>query len=151
MPRNGCVKMINETMLQGFEWYLPADGKHWQKLSRMAHWLAFRGFTAVWLPPAYKGELGDREVGYAVYDLYDLGEFNQKGTVRTKYGTAEEYIDCVSALKRVGIRPLADVVLNHRIGGDEAEPIRARINDPNNRLQCICAQGRTVSENKASV
>ena len=48
MPRNGCVKMINETMLQGFEWYLPADGKHWQKLSRMAHWLAFRGFTAVW-------------------------------------------------------------------------------------------------------
>jgi len=25
MPRNGCVKMINETMLQGFEWYLPAD------------------------------------------------------------------------------------------------------------------------------
>ena len=47
MPRNGCVKMINETMLQGFEWYLPADGKHWQKLSRMGCWLAFRGFTAV--------------------------------------------------------------------------------------------------------
>ena len=135
MTRNGCVKMINETMLQGFEWYLPADGKHWQRLSRMAHWLAFRGFTAVWLPPAYKGDQGDREVGYAVYDLYDLGEFNQKGTVRTKYGTAEEYIDCVSALKRVGIKPVADVVLNHRIGGDEAEPIRAHINDPNNRLQ----------------
>ena len=135
MPRNGCVKMINETMLQGFEWYLPADGKHWQKLSRMAHWLAFRGFTAVWLPPAYKGELGDREVGYAVYDLYDLGEFNQKGTVRTKYGTAEEYIDCVSALKRVGIKPVADVVLNHRIGGDEEETVRARIYDPNNRHQ----------------
>ena len=31
MTRNGCVKMINETMLQGFEWYLPADGKHWQR------------------------------------------------------------------------------------------------------------------------
>ena len=136
MPRNGCVKMINETMLQGFEWYLPADGKHWQKLSRMAHWLAFR--------------VGDREVGYAVYDLYDLGEFNQKGTVRTKYGTAEEYIDCVSALKRVGIRPLADVVLNHRIGGDEAEPIRARINDPNNRLQVEDSEKEIVCK-KASV
>ena len=43
------------------------------------------GVTALWLPPAYKGAGGDKDVGYGVYDLYDLGEFNQKGSVPTKY------------------------------------------------------------------
>ena len=88
---------MNGTMLQGFEWDLPADGRHWRKLAFRARWLAFCGFTAVWLPPAAKGNAGIHDVGYGVYDLYDLGEFNQKGTVRTKYGTAAEYVDCIQA------------------------------------------------------
>ena len=119
--------MINGTMLQGFEWDLPEDGRHWRKLTSLAHWLAFCGFTAVWLPPAYKGSGGTRDVGYGVYDLYDLGEFNQKGSIRTKYGTASEFAACVKGLKRAGIQPLADIVLNHRMGGDEKEVFRARI------------------------
>ena len=126
---------MNGTMLQGFEWDLPADGRHWRRLAFRARWLAFCGFTAVWLPPAAKGNAGIYDVGYGVYDLYDLGEFNQKGTVRTKYGTAAEYVDCIQALKRAGIQPLADIVLNHRMGGDEKETFRARVCDPDNRLQ----------------
>lgn len=35
-----------------------------------------------WLPPAYKGIGGKDEVGYGVYDVYDLGEFDQKGTIK---------------------------------------------------------------------
>ena len=35
-------------------------------------------------------------MGYGVYDLYDLGEFDQKGTIPTKYGTKQEYLDAVS-------------------------------------------------------
>ncbi|MBQ6507224.1 MAG: alpha-amylase [Clostridia bacterium] len=127
--------MINGTILQGFEWDLPADGLHWRRLTARAGWLAFRGFTAVWLPPASKGGAGIHDVGYGVYDLYDLGEFHQKGTVRTKYGTASEYIACVRAMRDAGIQPLADVVLNHRMGGDEKEIFRARPCDPENRLQ----------------
>ena len=57
--------------------------------------LAEAGFTAVWLPPAYKGVNGAADVGYGVYDLYDLGEFEQKGSVRTKYGTKEQYLAAV--------------------------------------------------------
>lgn len=49
------------------------------------------GMTAVWLPPAYKAADGSEGVGYAVYDLFDLGEFDQKGSVRTKYGTKLEF------------------------------------------------------------
>lgn len=37
--------------------------------------------------PAYKGQAGKDDVGYGVYDLYDLGEFGAKGSVPTKYGT----------------------------------------------------------------
>ena len=32
-----------------------------------------------------------------VYDMYDLGEFNQKNTIRTKYGTKDEYLAAIQA------------------------------------------------------
>ena len=44
---------------------------------------------------AYKGARGINDVGYSVYDLYDLGEFNQKGTVETKYGSKDEYLSAI--------------------------------------------------------
>lgn len=40
------------------------------------------GFSAIWLPPAYKGVGGIHDNGYGVYDLYDLGEFNQKEVLK---------------------------------------------------------------------
>jgi alpha-amylase len=76
------------------------------------------GFTGVWLPPAYKGAGGGYDVGYGVYDTYDLGEFDQKGSVRTKYGTRKEYLAAIKALQKHGIQACADVVLNHRMGAD---------------------------------
>lgn len=112
-------------MLQAFEWYLPADGKHWRRLGRQAHRLRRMGFTALWLPPAYKGSGGAGDVGYGVYDLYDLGEFRQKGTVRTKYGTKRAYIRAVRRLRSAGLQVLGDVVLNHRLGADDPETFRA--------------------------
>lgn len=68
---------INGTMIQYFEWDLPNDGQLWNKLKNNASALKNSGFTAVWLPPPYKGT-SQGDVGYGVYDLYDLGEFNQK-------------------------------------------------------------------------
>jgi alpha-amylase len=73
----------NGVMMQFFHWYYPADGSLWKKLATEARSLAKSGFTSLWLPPAYKGSSGVDDVGYGVYDLYDLGEFDQKGTVRT--------------------------------------------------------------------
>jgi alpha-amylase len=81
---------INGTMMQYFEWELPADKKLWVNLKADAAKLKTAGITAVWLPPAYKGANGAEDVGYSVYDLYDLGEFNQKGSVATKYGTKKD-------------------------------------------------------------
>src|SRR5690554_1674377 len=70
-------------MMQYFEWYLPADGKHWERLGEDAQHLSELGVSGVWVPPCSKGTSAD-DVGYGVYDLYDLGEFDQKGTIRTK-------------------------------------------------------------------
>ena len=77
--------------MQFFEWYLPNDGFWWKRCAAKAQNLAGLGITDIWLPPAYKCT-SQNDVGYSIYDLYDLGEFDQKGTVRTKYGTKEEYI-----------------------------------------------------------
>jgi alpha-amylase len=52
--------------------------------------LAQAGVTELWLPPPTKAfERGNP--GYAIYDLWDLGEFDQKGSVRTKYGTRRNW------------------------------------------------------------
>ncbi len=127
--------MQNGMMLQGFSWYLPADGQHWNRLARLAPQLAHMGITAVWLPPAYKSFEAATGVGYGVYDLWDLGEFDQCGSVRTKYGTKQEYLATIKALQREGIQVLADVVLNQRFGGDEREQVRACEVDPDDRTK----------------
>ena len=122
----------NDTMMQYFEWYLPNDGLWWKRCAAKADDLADLGVTEVWLPPAYKG-ISQEDVGYGAYDLYDLGEFDQKGTVRTKYGTKEEYLDAIRAFHENGIRVLADIVLDHRMGGDELEEVTAVTDSAENR------------------
>ena len=87
--------MANGVMMQYFHWYNPADGLLWNEVRSRATELAAAGITGIWLPPAYKGTGGGYDVGYGVYDMYDLGEFDQKGSVRTKYGTREEYLAAV--------------------------------------------------------
>lgn len=130
---------MEETLLQYFEWYLPADGAHWRRAAADAPRLAALGFTGVWLPPACKGYQGQADVGYGVYDLYDLGEFDQKGSVPTKYGSREEYLAAIRTLQAEGIRVYADIVLNHRMGADECEEVRARRSAGNNRNQDVSA------------
>lgn len=122
----------NTTIIQLFHWYTLNDGNWWNCCASQAKDLAAKGVTHVYLPPAYKSALGNSEPGYAVYDLYDLGEFHQKDTIRTKYGTKDEYINCINCLHEAGIQVIADIVLNHRFGGDEEEEFKAiRVNHDN--------------------
>jgi alpha-amylase len=123
----------NVTMLQCFEWYLTEDGTFWEKVKEISPSFSRMGITQVWLPPAYKGMAGIHDVGYGVYDMYDLGEFDQKGTVRTKYGTRAQYLEAVKALHESHLKVIADIVFNHRMGGDALEDTTAVENDPSNR------------------
>lgn len=116
---------LNGVMIQCFHWYSLGDGAFWDELGCRAAELAQAGFTALWLPPAFKGMKGHHDVGYGAYDLYDLGEFDQKGSIRTKYGTRKQYLQAIDALHAVGIQVYADTVLTYRIGGDHTEMTQA--------------------------
>ncbi len=126
-------------MMQYFHWYLPADGALWSQVAAEADDLAEAGFTALWLPPATKGTSSD-DVGYGVYDLYDLGEFErQEGhPARTKYGTREQYLAAIDAAQAEGIQIYADVVLNHKAGADGTERVLAvRVADDNRNHEFV--------------
>lgn len=130
--------MQNGTMIQYFHWYYPHDGSLWTKIKEEAHSLASIGINAVWLPPAYKGTEGAHSIGYDVYDLYDLGEFDSKGSIRTKYGTRQEYLDAIETLHQHKIQVYVDIVLNHLGGADETETIEVVKMNPDNRNEPIC-------------
>lgn len=123
----------NGTLMQYFHWYTPSDGTLWQQVASEAPSLSQTGITALWLPPAYKGASGIYDVGYGVYDMYDLGEFEQKNTVRTKYGTRDEFLAAIEAAHRHHIHVYADVVFNHRGGADRTEIVKAVRVDYHNR------------------
>ena len=128
---------FNGTIMQWFHWYSSNDGKHWVWLESEASNLAGIGITAVWLPPAYKGMNGKNDTGYSTYDLFDLGEFDQKGSIRTKYGTKDEYLSAIKECRANGIEVYADAVFNHKMGGDFEEEFEAVPLDEYNRHHAL--------------
>ena len=129
----------NGVAFQFFHWFLDKDDSYqnkkplWVFLKEEADHLREIGIDAVWIPPAYKAFTGDQSTGYDVYDHFDLGEFDDKGSLRTKYGKKEELHDAINALhgykksssgalvkddNKKYIQVYGDIVLNHRAGGD---------------------------------
>lgn len=125
----------NGVMMQYFHWLHEPDGQLWREIEANAAALREKGVTSVWIPPAYKSSDGPNGAGYGVYDLFDLGEFDQKGSVRTRYGTKDELLAAVRALREQGLHVYADIVFNQRCGADETEDVPARKVDPNDRTR----------------
>src|SRR6476660_8957178 len=89
----------------------------WDHLAGQASTFRQAGFTAVWLPPANKGAGGRDSVGYDVFDDYDIGSKDQKGSVPTRYGTREQLTRCVAMMRANGVDVYLDLVENQRNGG----------------------------------
>lgn len=126
--------MAGRTLLQFFHWYTQDGGHLWDELAEKAITISEMGITDVWLPPAYKGAAGGFSVGYDTYDLFDLGEFEQKGTVATKYGDKAALEKACRILNENHIGAIHDVVFNHKMGADEKETVtirRANFDDRN--------------------
>ncbi|HMI85532.1 MAG TPA: alpha-amylase family glycosyl hydrolase, partial [Polyangiaceae bacterium] len=120
-PTSACpASFPDETsgvMLQAFYWEPPAGTTSWWKmLEGKVCDLRKSGITAIWIPPPTKGA-SSADMGYGVFDRYDLGEYNQKGTMATRWGTRAELESMVAAMHAAGIRVYADVVMNHMMGG----------------------------------
>ncbi|MEG0092975.1 MAG: alpha-amylase [Erysipelotrichaceae bacterium] len=136
----------NGVMFQYFEWYITWDQHLWKQVASDAKKLKKIGISSVWLPPAYKGYSGKEDAGYGVYDCYDLGEFDQKGSVATKYGTKKEYLKAIQTLQENGIEVYGDIVLNHKMGADETEMVPATLVSNTNRNFSKDREGEEIIE-----
>jgi glycosidase len=97
-----------EAMLQLFN-------QSWVEVTEKIPEIAEAGYTSLWLPPPAKA-MGGSSVGYDLFDPFDLGDKNQRGTIRTLYGTKDELLEMVRIAHRFGLRVYFDNIMNHRGG-----------------------------------
>ncbi|MDD5629241.1 MAG: alpha-amylase C-terminal beta-sheet domain-containing protein [Elusimicrobia bacterium] len=91
-------------MLQGFHWLSWKTSPWWGVIASKARDISASGFDMVWLPPSADAESDE---GYIPRRLY---------LQDSKYGTTVELKRAISALHGGGVKVLADIVVNHRVG-----------------------------------
>ncbi|EIM74098.1 cytoplasmic alpha-amylase [Nitritalea halalkaliphila LW7] len=105
-------------MMQAFYWDVPAGGTWWEHVeSKVSAWSA-AGITSIWLPPVNKTMNGPFSMGYDPFDFYDFGEFDQQGSVETRFGSRQELESLIGSAHQEGLEVIADIVLNHNSGGN---------------------------------
>src|SRR3990170_2944039 len=121
------AKAQNDVMMQAFYWDLPVNettknGSWWDTLNNKAPELKTAGITGLWVPCPAKGNWGIADMGYGIYDHYDLGNYLQKGSTETRFGSRQELINMISTMHQSPkIDVYADVILNHVYSSDENE------------------------------
>lgn len=127
----GCLVLSaqKDIMLQTFYWDVPVDGSNkkglwWNNLHEKADDFRDLGITSLWIPAPSKGNWGIYDMGYGVYDHYDLGNYDQKGSVETRFGSRKELEAMVAAMHdttggRMPVQVYADIILNHMYASDE--------------------------------
>lgn len=127
LPETGEVKPLDlskydsgtDVMLQAFYWDVEPKGDWWNILSeKLTDW-ADAGIDRLWLPVATKGQSGGYSMGYDPSDYFDFGEFEQHGTVETRFGSREELENLISKAHDNNLEVIADIVINHNSGGGE--------------------------------
>lgn len=111
-------------MMQAFYWDSPQKDKQehnwWNFVAEKVEDLAKAGVNALWLPPVSKAS-SNTSMGYDPYDYFDLGDFDQKGGVKTLFGNSAELKALIAKAHLHGIGLYADMVINHNSGADEEE------------------------------
>lgn len=111
---------VKKMVLQTFWWDYQNNNfpNGWANyLTELAPRLKDMGVDAVWIPPTVKNQdFGQKGVGYAPFDHYDLGDKFQKKSDTTRVGTKDELLRMVAVLHANGIEVIQDIVPNHIIG-----------------------------------
>jgi len=108
-------------IFQGFYWDVPEGGTWYETLEEAAYGLSdIYGYSVdyIWFPPSSKGMSGAASMGYDPYDYYDLGQYDQKNTTETRFGSYDELKSAIDAYHSYGIGVIGDIVINHRGGGE---------------------------------
>jgi len=92
-----------EILFQAFNW---ESHKHnwWRNLEAKVPDIANSGFTSAWLPPATDSFARE---GYLPQNLYSLN---------SAYGSEYLLKTLLKKMQQCGVRPMADIVINHRVG-----------------------------------
>ena len=106
-------------MMQAFYWDVEPVGDWWDLLAEKVDDWADAGIDRIWLPVATKGQSGAGGMGYDISDYFDFGEFDQHGSVETRFGSREELENLISIAHENGVEVIADIVINHNSGGGE--------------------------------
>ncbi|KAL5485987.1 hypothetical protein ACEPAI_7031 [Sanghuangporus weigelae] len=125
----------NPLMIQFYTWESRGSERTswWKYFEQEVPRLKDLGVTHVWLPPMAKSATR-KYCGYDVYDLWDLGEFDQKNSVATRWGTKGELTRACAVAKSHGVGIIVDAVLNHKVGADRKETFQAIPVDEKKRL-----------------
>lgn len=94
----------SDVMLQGFHWYSWQTSPYWGVIQGKAADIKNAGFTMVWLPPSEDAASNE---GYLPRQLY---------VQTSKYGTDVQLKSAIGALHTYGVKAIADIVINHRVG-----------------------------------
>lgn len=116
----------SDVFLQGFYWNSTPGGIWYDSLARLAPRFATAGFGAVWFPSPAKGAAGGLSMGYDPYDHFDFGEYNQKGSIETRFGSREELIGVINTYHSLGMQVFADAVMSHMNGGESKIPYECK-------------------------
>ncbi|SKB44877.1 alpha-amylase family protein [Alkalitalea saponilacus] len=119
----------NDVMLQAFYWDVPVDsdnnkGLWWNNLNNKSIDFKNWGITGIWIPSPSKGNWGIFDMGYGIYDHYDLGNYHQKGSTETRFGSRAELENMIATMHdttngMAKVNVYADIILNHIYSGDD--------------------------------
>ncbi|MEO1051823.1 MAG: alpha-amylase [Bacteroidota bacterium] len=105
-------------MMQAFYWNVPSGGNWWNTVKGKIDSWNNAGISAIWLPPVNKTLNGPFSMGYDPFDYWDFGNYNQKGSTETRFGSKSELQSLISKAHQRNIDVYADIVINHNSGGD---------------------------------
>ena len=105
-----------EVMLQWFE-------TEWDEMYRRMPEVAQIGYDYIWTPPPTKAPtgLGTKwgNVGYSLYDRFDLGDIPQRGSWATRYGTKGALVNMVDKAHQLDVKIIPDIIMNHNGNGPD--------------------------------
>lgn len=106
----------SEVILQLFE-------TQWEEIYRRLPEIAEIGYSGIWHPSPAKSPVaggqfaGGGNVGYSLFDRFDLGDIPQRGDRATSYGTRGHLRKMVDNAHQTDVKIYPDIVMNHAGNG----------------------------------
>jgi hypothetical protein len=105
-----------EVMLQWFE-------TEWEEMYRRLPEVGEFWYDSIWIPSPSKGPTGKGtkwgNVGYNLYDRFDVGQIPQRGSYATRYGDIGQLKQLVKNAHQIDVKMIPDVLMNHNGNGPD--------------------------------